>query len=480
MVKWADIARGGRADTTLREAERPMNSNGAMRLFLLALAGCGLAACNDEGMKYVSGPEDPSLLVTSKDLEEVNRLLQEQQKKDIAAGLRAPAPVPAAAVESGEMPAGHPPVGAAAGSGAPAAGSAVAQTGGTVNLQVLEGELPEGWTARPPTSQMRLAEILIPAAAGDAEDGMIAVFPEIGGGLQANIDRWYKQITQPDGRATKDLAKVEFLTAESGLDITLVDVSGTYDASTMMAKAEPQANWRLLGAIVKAPTGLIFLKGAGPEKTMAAQREAMIGFLRTLRLPGSGDGAKRVETHGSVAGTEAAIPPSMVPEPASAAAASEAGALELGVVTGTLPAGWSSRPPSSSMRIAEILMPAAAGDPEGGELVVFFFGAGQGGSVEDNLQRWTGQIQGGPPPTRESFYAGGMPVTMIDATGTYTATSMRPDAPPSTAKDQYRMLGAVVESPGGSVFFKAAGPERTMGEQREKFVELLKSLKPKL
>src|SRR5271156_6495465 len=42
-----------------------------------------------------------------------------------------------------------------------------------------------------------------------------------------------------------------------------------------------------------------------------------------------------------------------------------------------LPAGWRQVPPNSSMRVAQAVIPGAAGE---GELAVFFFGAGQGGS----------------------------------------------------------------------------------------------------
>ncbi len=451
------------------------------RYLAVAMGIMALAACNDEGMKYVAGPEDPSLEVNSEDIEEVHQLLFEQKQKDIAAGIREPDPEPGAMADA--LPEGHPPMSSLAAIG----GVGSASTDGFVNLQVLEGKLPEGWTAGPPSSQMRLAEISIPPDSGDPEPGTIAVFPEIGGGVEANIERWYKQITQPDGRPTKDAAKVEFLTAESGLDIILVDVGGTFDGSTMMAQAEPQENWRLLGAIVKAPSGLVFLKGTGPEATMATNRAAMVDFLRTLRLPGSGgsnsvaaappmsgrpasQAPQRVETHGEIASSGGSIP-------SAPPSGSPGGKILLGVATGTLPSGWIEGAPSSSMRVAEIQLPGAGGN---GELVAFYFGPGQGGSVEDNIQRWVGQFQGGSEPQRETFFAGGMPVTMVDVSGTFSATSMGPNVPSGPAVQNTRMFGAIVESPKGSLFLKATGPAETMAVHRERFIEFLKSLEPKL
>ena len=44
------------------------------------------------------------------------------------------------------------------------------------------------------------------------------------------------------------------------------------------------------------------------------------------------------------------------------------------------------------MRKAQYALPKVSGDGEDGELAVFYFGQGQGGSVEANIERWIGQI----------------------------------------------------------------------------------------
>src|SRR5215831_14713948 len=63
---------------------------------------------------------------------------------------------------------------------------------------------------------------------------------------------------------------------------------------------------------------------------------------------------------------------------------------------------------------------AAAAD---GEAVVFHFGPGQGGTAAANITRWTSQFtgpDGGPvSPKRETFTVGGLPVTLVELTGTY-------------------------------------------------------------
>ena len=55
------------------------------------------------------------------------------------------------------------------------------------------------------------------------------------------------------------------------------------------------------------------------------------------------------------------------------------------------PAAWIAVPASSPMRVAQFVLPKAAGDAEDAELAVFYFG-GAGGTVEANLERWTGQM----------------------------------------------------------------------------------------
>src|SRR5215468_7200472 len=72
--------------------------------------------------------------------------------------------------------------------------------------------------------------------------------------------------------------------------------------------------------------------------------------------------------------------------PMTAAHRSTSGSQKsLGSLTISVPAGWVEQAPTSSMRKAQFLLPRAPGDQADGELVVFYFGPGQGGSVEANI-----------------------------------------------------------------------------------------------
>ncbi|MCK5572988.1 MAG: hypothetical protein KAJ12_09520, partial [Bacteroidetes bacterium] len=141
----------------------------------------------------------------------------------------------------------------------------------------------------------------------------------------------------------------------------------------------------------------------------------------------------------------------------------------------SVPARWTDHG-ERPMRVASYAVPAAAEDAElGAECAVSFFGAGQGGTVELNIQRWIGQFEQPVSPERSSREIGGINVEVLKVTGTY----LSPGGPMMQSlgkKEGYRMLGAVVEAPEGMVFFKLTGPERTVQSAEEEFDALIASL----
>ena len=152
----------------------------------------------------------------------------------------------------------------------------------------LKYDVPAGWTSRPPASSMRVAEFTLPKIAGDAEDGELVLyyFGGTGGTVQANLDRWIGQITQPDGRASKDVATTTTMKTTSGLSVTLVDVSGTYVAEVTPGSKERlnKPGFRLRAAVVETPTGPYFVKLTGPAKTIAKWNDSYLAFVKSLRI----------------------------------------------------------------------------------------------------------------------------------------------------------------------------------------------------
>lgn len=105
-----------------------------------------------------------------------------------------------------------------------------------------------------------------------------------GGSTQANINRWIGQVSQPDGSASRDKAKIRE-SEVSGFRMTLVDVSGTLKASNMPGAPQRPARpgYRLLGAVLESSQGPWFFKLVGPEKTISRWAESFRQFIESAK-----------------------------------------------------------------------------------------------------------------------------------------------------------------------------------------------------
>ncbi len=168
------------------------------------------------------------------------------------------------------------------------------------------------------------------------------------------------------------------------------------------------------------------------------------------------------------------------PTPDMKANVTTEGKFTVGKLQGKLPSGWKSVPPSSAMRLAQIELPAASGDPEPGELTVFYLGTEAGG-VEANIDRWCAQFaQADGKPTkqvakREEFTVGNLKATLVEFTGTMAASSM-PGMSQKGAKENWANLSAIVMTPEGPFFFKGTGPAKTIKDQKSAMKQFVKSL----
>ena len=146
----------------------------------------------------------------------------------------------------------------------------------------------------------------------------------------------------------------------------------------------------------------------------------------------------------------------------------------------TAPTTWRTRPASSSMRVAEFVIPRSPGDAEDAELVVYYFGTGAG-TIDANVNRWLGQIHADGSSTsgdarRSARTVNGLQVTLVDAAGTYVA-EVRPGATEHYNKPGFRLRAAVVETPHGPYYIKMTGPAKTMGAADDDFAAFLGSLR---
>ena len=146
----------------------------------------------------------------------------------------------------------------------------------------------------------------------------------------------------------------------------------------------------------------------------------------------------------------------------------------------TPPANWKSEA-QRPMRLATYTIAHAAADGENGECGVYYFGPGQGGSVQANLDRWIGQFSEADGKSSksgakvESRSVHGLKITTVDVSGAYTGMG-GPMGQPGKPVAGYRLLGAIVEGPQGSVFFKFTGPAKTVAQNQSAFSQMLDSL----
>lgn len=181
------------------------------------------------------------------------------------------------------LPPGHPPIGEAP---APPAGLDIPTPG--VTPVGLKYDAPPTWQKEPVKGGLRLAQFRWPRAAGDAEDGELVVFgPNIGGGVDANIERWRSQFAGPDSQPVSGDAFRRETFEVAGLRVTLVEIAGRFSAGTMsmMGGSPPPAkdDYRMLGAIVETTNGPWYFKAYGPTATMTAHREEFLTFLRAMK-----------------------------------------------------------------------------------------------------------------------------------------------------------------------------------------------------
>ena len=163
------------------------------------------------------------------------------------------------------------------------------------------------------------------------------------------------------------------------------------------------------------------------------------------------------------------------PPPTGGAAPSPTGTA--GGVKWEAPEAFQPQPVSSRMRVAQYAFGGGGQTPA--EMVVYFFGPGQGGSVDENVQRWVNQFS--QPDGSSSMEAAdieqkqvnGLAVTTVDVSGNFSA-----GMGPGQAGAGQRMLAAIARGPQGPVFFKMVGPEAQMQAALPAFEQLVQSFEP--
>ena len=93
------------------------------------------------------------------------------------------------------------------------------------------------------------------------------------------------------------------------------------------------------------------------------------------------------------------------------------------------------------------------------------------------MDRWIGEFETPAKPERSSGSMNGIPVSRVRVKGTYRAHAGgmggKSDAPAAAHQE---LVAAIVEAPGGSVFFKLTGPATTVDAAYGEFDRMMQSL----
>ena len=138
------------------------------------------------------------------------------------------------------------------------------------------------------------------------------------------------------------------------------------------------------------------------------------------------------------------------------------------------PEKWEAVETTSAMRKAQLKVNDAE-KKTSAEVVFFHFGAGGGGGVQANIERWYRQFEG--PREKlgtktEEVKVGKHKVTYVQAEGTFM--SGMPGGP-TTPMTGYAMRGAIIEAAEGDVFVKMTGPAALVKVSEADFKKMVES-----
>ena len=138
------------------------------------------------------------------------------------------------------------------------------------------------------------------------------------------------------------------------------------------------------------------------------------------------------------------------------------------------PAKWKVEKTASRMRAAQFRVPGEKGK-EGGECVFFYFGPGQGGGAQANLNRWVKQSAAEPKPTFkvEEAKVGDTPVAYLFGGGTFMKGP--PFGGAKVPKKNYGMAAAVLGTKPGYIFVKLIGPKAVVDAAKADFKKMIES-----
>jgi hypothetical protein len=200
----------------------------------------------------------------------------------------------------------------------------------------------------------------------------------------------------------------------------------------------------------------------------------MVALFRTERAPEPAGTAQSESPRPDTALPSAPRDHPATPAPQGPRPLEGAGANDEPAITWKVPAGWQPVPNPNGMRLATYDVTDSAGGDRA-EVSV----SRAGGSTDANIQRWQGQFADAPEGRRAERNVRGLPVTLVEITGTYSSGGMMPGTAPASPHPGWSLVAAIVQTSATSYFFKMIGPAAKVRAARAAFDALVDSLSPR-
>jgi len=322
----------------------------------------------------------------------------------------------------------------------------------------LNWTLPDGWTAKP-AGEMRLASFSAPGKNGNAVDISVVPLPGMAGGDLNNVNRWRGQVGL-DPISADDLPKQGQPVTVGDSQAVLYDLTGIPAAGGMAAiPAGADGKGRILAVGLHREDMMWFFKATGDDDSVGLQKDSFISFLKSLQFAAPNATAALPPDHPPI-DANAAIPPMGGAAPAGAAPAGN-------LPNWTVPAAWTSEPPSA-MLLAKF---TATENAAKADITVSTFPGDVGGLLA-NVNRWRRQIS--LPPLDDAGLAAAVtslttsagPASEVDISGTDPKTSQ-----------PAQLVGVILPLNGQTWFYKLMGDATVVGHQKADFLQFVQSVK---
>lgn len=321
---------------------------------------------------------------------------------------------------------------------------------------------PAGWEVKAP-GMMRVANLGI---TGQPEvECYLTELSGAAGGLESNINRWQKQMNQPELSAEQvaALPKKPLL----GGDAAYVTIDGSYGG---MSSAAAKENFRMYGLALVSDTQSLFVKMTGPKDVLAAEEANFLAFAASIAPAGSAP----AEAAAPAPAPDAAAPAPEAAAPAPQATADNphgvpdptpAGGFNPDNIQWTAPDGW-QQGPEKMMRVVTYTV--------GGVECYITTLAGEAGGAASNINRWAKQMS--QTPLDEAAIAA-LPKTailgtegpLVEFSGSFTDMG-------GASKPDYKLLGTLASAGGSTFFVKLTGPASEVDAQKANFIAFCGSL----